>query len=245
MKTCSKCKIERTNDSFSVEKRNTDGLLGHCKACEAARCRARYAANRDVISARNRAWVDAHREQTQARHAKYRSENVERVASSKARYRNSHREQINAVGRARYLENVAAEKKRQAVYRAGNRQKCKAAIEKWNTKNRDRVRVRKAEYYKLHPEVYLVYVHNRRARKREVGGKLSVGLSERLYKLQRGTCPCCRQPLGDDFHRDHIMPLALGGPNTDDNMQLLCATCNLQKGAKHPVDFMQQRGFLL
>lgn len=44
---------------------------------------------------------------------------------------------------------------------------------------------------------------------------------------------------------DHIMPLALGGTNTDDNIQLLCPTCNRSKHAKHPVDFMQQRGFLL
>jgi 5-methylcytosine-specific restriction endonuclease McrA len=44
---------------------------------------------------------------------------------------------------------------------------------------------------------------------------------------------------------DHIIPLALGGTNTDDNIQLLRAKCNKQKGAKHPIDFMQQRGFLL
>ena len=41
------------------------------------------------------------------------------------------------------------------------------------------------------------------------------------------------------------MPIALGGKNVDDNVQLLCAACNLSKQAKHPVDFMQQRGFLL
>lgn len=35
------------------------------------------------------------------------------------------------------------------------------------------------------------------------------------------------------------------GTNTDDNIQLLRKLCNLQKSAKHPVDFMQQRGFLL
>jgi len=53
------------------------------------------------------------------------------------------------------------------------------------------------------------------------------------------------QPLGDDFHMDHIMPIALGGSNTDDNMQLLRKECNLQKQAKHPIDFMQSRGLLL
>jgi 5-methylcytosine-specific restriction endonuclease McrA len=77
------------------------------------------------------------------------------------------------------------------------------------------------------------------------GGKLSPDLAERLYELQGGKCACCGKPLGEKYHLDHIMPLALGGANTDDNMQLLTARCNIQKSAKHPIDFMQERGFLL
>lgn len=34
------------------------------------------------------------------------------------------------------------------------------------------------------------------------------------------------------LHADHIVPLARGGRNTMDNMQCLCARCNLSKGAK-------------
>ena len=88
-------------------------------------------------------------------------------------------------------------------------------------------------------------MHNRRARVRETGGKLSSDLADKLFKLQKGKCPCCAQPLGDDYHLDHKMPIALGGSNTDGNMQLLRAVCNLQKAKKHPIDFMQIRGFLL
>ena len=68
---------------------------------------------------------------------------------------------------------------------------------------------------------------------------------EKLLKLQKGKCPCCSLPLGDDFHLDHKMPLALGGDHVDDNMQLLKARCNMQKRASNPIDFMQSRGFLL
>ena len=87
--------------------------------------------------------------------------------------------------------------------------------------------------------------HNRRAKKRDDGGKLSVGLTEKLFKLQGGKCACCRKSLGKDYHLDHIMPIALGGVNEDWNMQLLTQFCNLQKHAAHPVDFMQSRGLLL
>ena len=78
------------------------------------------------------------------------------------------------------------------------------------------------------------------------GGRLSKGLAAKLFAMQRGRCACgCKQPLGDDYHLDHRMPLVLGGANTDDNMQLLRKICNLQKHAKHPIDFMRQRGFLI
>jgi len=74
----------------------------------------------------------------------------------------------------------------------------------------------------------------------------SPNLSEKLFVLQKGICACgCQQPLGRDYHLDHRMPLALGGTNTDDNVQLLTKLCNLQKGKKHPIDFMQSRGFLI
>lgn len=33
--------------------------------------------------------------------------------------------------------------------------------------------------------------------------------------------------------------------NADENVQLLCSRCNLSKGAKHPVEFMQSQGYLL
>jgi len=78
------------------------------------------------------------------------------------------------------------------------------------------------------------------------GGELSKNLVAKLFKLQGGQCACgCGGDLGEDYHLDHRMPLALGGSNTDGNMQLLRKRCNLRKGAKHPIKFMQENGFLL
>lgn len=111
--------------------------------------------------------------------------------------------------------------------------------------NPEKAKAYKAVWAKAHPEAKRIHNNNRRALKAASGGKLSRGLSVKLFKLQRGKCPCCGFPLGDDYHLDHKMPVALEGSNTDDNMQLLRKTCNLNKSAKHPVDFMQERGFLL
>ena len=147
-----------------------------------------------------------------------------------------------------------------AKYRAANREKARDSVAKWRAANRDKKREYDTRYCAANSEArrkyqsayqaanlekYRMQSHSRRARKRAAGGRLSPDLSARLFKLQRGKCACCGLPLGDDYHLDHIMPLALGGTNTDNNMQLLRAICNHQKYTKHPIDFMQQRGFLL
>lgn len=95
------------------------------------------------------------------------------------------------------------------------------------------------------PNYSRITYHNRDKRIKENGGKLSKDLSEKLYILQKGICPCCNEVLGKYFHLDHIMPIALGGKNEDWNIQLLHQKCNNKKYAKHPIDFMQSLGFLL
>lgn len=161
--------------------------------------------------------------------AAYRVENKERIAERKAAYHIANRDRCNTLA---------------AEWRAANPEKSKAAIAKWYRANREKCVAAATKWQKDNPEACRIRGHNRRSR--EAGGKLSKDLAERLYRLQRGKCACgCNQSLGDKYHLDHVMPLALGGSNTDGNIQLLRRVCNLQKHAKHPIDFMQSRGFLL
>lgn len=34
------------------------------------------------------------------------------------------------------------------------------------------------------------------------------------------------------FHIDHIIPISKGGKNKEENLEVICRTCNLKKGAK-------------
>ena len=76
----------------------------------------------------------------------------------------------------------------------------------------------------------------RRARKLQQLGIVSPGIERSLLDLQRNRCaaPNCGKELGSTWHLDHVMPLSLGGLHDDANLQILCAPCNLRKGAKHP-----------
>lgn len=153
------------------------------------------------------------------------------------------------------LREVAAVKRKEAAvikareaakaWRCANPERARATTAAWIAANPEKAKAARLAYRAANPEVVRISNQNRRAKKRANGGKLSKGLAAKLFKLQKGKCPCCAKPLGNNYHMDHIMPLALGGSNTDDNMQLLRQRCNNQKHSKHPVDFMQSRGFLL
>jgi hypothetical protein len=189
---------------------------GRCRPCISAAVSARRAKNPDKYNASRLAWAKA---------------NPDKRRAIQAKYVNANRENINKKQLARHAADTEKHRLAKAAWRKANPEITKASTAAWA---------------KANPEAKRIHSNNRRARKIESGGKLSNGLSVKLFKLQRGKCACgCKQPLGDDYHLDHIMPLALGGTNTDDNIQLLRSICNLQKNAKHPVDFMQQRGFLI
>ncbi len=52
------------------------------------------------------------------------------------------------------------------------------------------------------------------------------------YKQQNGVCPMCGKKFAySEMHGDHIKPWTDGGTTTIDNCQMLCAKCNLIKGA--------------
>jgi len=147
--------------------------------------------------------------------------------------------------RNRYAANPTKQKAARLAYYSANREKCIVAMALYRAENIDRLKAYDIKRAADNPEGRRIHGENRRARKREAEGKLSKGLAAKLFKLQNGKCPCCKQPLGNSFHLDHIQPLALGGSNTDGNIQLLRQQCNQQKGAKHPIAFMRDRGFLL
>lgn len=88
----------------------------------------------------------------------------------------------------------------------------------------------------------------KRARERGVPGRHTAADIKLIFKAQRGRCAYfrnCNNRLGDDYHVDHIYPIALGGTNDRSNIQLACPACNQLKSAQHPVDFAQSIGLLI
>lgn len=201
----------------------------NCPACAKVRSDAWRLLNKDRFNARTKKWKAQNKEKVSASGKRYYLENIEKISERKEKDRK---------------ENPTKYLARDIKYRLENREKFDASQLKYKSNNKEKIAIWRKAYKQANKGTVKIDTQNRRAKIKE-SGILSKGLIDKLFKLQRGKCACCGMSLGDNYHIDHIMPLALGGTNTDDNIQLLTAKCNLYKHKKHPVDFMRSRGFLL
>ena len=239
----------------SVEKRPS----GKCAPCDRKRAREWKSKNKDKISASGTRYRAENRDAVLSAKKEWYQKNKDRIAEKKreeriingddirARQRASYRknkDKANARTNAYYKANKSQVLEQQAKSYTANREKRMEISKRWAEKNREKCRVIKKAWSKRNVDYIKEKTASRRATLKSAG-KLSRGIVNKLFKLQRGRCPCCGENLGTDYHLDHIVPLSRGGSNTDNNVQLLSAKCNLAKGAKNPVEYMQTKGFLL
>lgn len=59
----------------------------------------------------------------------------------------------------------------------------------------------------------------------------SEGQKIKAYEKQKGICPICGKHFEyEEMQGDHIVPWSKGGRTIDENLQMLCSTCNATKG---------------
>jgi len=216
-------------------------------ACKKCACTVRHKGGkcRDCMNAYAAAYREANKDKVAAANAAYRAMNRDSAAERTRAWRKENDEYAREFDRARYERDREERLAKVKEHYAANAPAIRARVTARRHADPEKQRAIHRAYRQRHLDERRTSERNKRARRMAAPGKLSPGLAERLFKLQRGLCPCCRQPLGTTYHMDHVIPLASGGTNTDDNIQLLRNECNQQKSAKHPIDFMQSRGFLL
>ena len=234
MKTCNICGLEKPRSEFHKKSAAKDGLQTSCKDCGKIKSSAWRKDNPERVAETNAAYLRNNPEKRRESVIGYCLRNPEKGRE----YRSANSERIV---------------KRVTEWADNNPDKVMANKRKWAENNRERTRNKNREYREqfpekasdsnrkwriANPEKCREYVRNRRALRQFSEGKLSPGIVAELFARQNGRCVFCQVDLtAVTQHLDHIMPLALDGPNTDDNVQLLCARCNTRKGAKHPAEF--------
>lgn len=219
-KKCSKCGAMKLFHEFRVEKRTRVGLQAMCRQCENERRRKPLKIKERRVVCSKCGGAEFYKSGkcascTRAYSAEYRLLNPGRIKEAWAKWVAENKDKKNAHKRGWHQANKATQNEKSRLYQRGD------------------------------PLGRRIREQNRRARKEANGGRLSRGLTEKLFALQRGRCACCGMPLGEDYQLDHIVPLALGGANEDRNIQLLRRECNGRKKALHPIDYMRRKGMLL
>ena len=165
-----------------------------------------------------------------ARSLKWRIKNPDKKRASYQRWKENNPDKVKSWYERWWAENADYQKARQ---------------KKWRKENLDIQRASKNRWRAANPEKRRTEDTNRRARKKQARGKHTAADVKRILRRQGKRCVYCKASLDAGYHVDHIVPLAKGGSNGPDNLQCLCPTCNLSKGAKMPEEFARSIGMLL
>lgn len=212
---CSQCRLTLPFSSFNKDKTSGDGIRYNCRSCQKANRRNWYLRNQEREIVKSAQWAKDNPEKAREKDRKRNAANPGRTSVQAKAWWAAHPETARELSRA------------------------------WKKANPEKLREQRRRAYARDPEKFLARSHKRRLPDPTSGAVFTRRDVTRIYAAQKGKCACCRTLLGQKFERDHITSLAQGGTNDPSNIQLLCLPCNRSKSDKHPIDFMQEQGFLL
>lgn len=151
------------------------------------------------------------------------------------------------IRRSAYLKYRDRELEYAKLYRKENPDLVKKRANKWRDENKGYISEYNSLYRLSNSDIIRERDRNRRSLVANADGSHSRSDISLILIRQKNKCaePTCGKDLSLGYHVDHIMPLKLGGSNWPENLQCLCPTCNLSKGAKHPIEWAKINGRLL
>jgi len=144
----------------------------------------------------------------------YYAANKEKIKEQRKEYYAANKEKVLATAKKCRLNNPEKFCARAKEYRFNNPEKARAVDKKYYANNPGKVRE-----YRL----------KRRGYGTPEKGIVTIIINENILRHGIITCEKCKEGCFDKYHIDHIIPLSKGGSNDYNNLQLLCAHCNLSK----------------
>ena len=208
MKTCGSCKIEKSFEFFSKNKKTKDGLNGYCKECERKR-RVKYYYN--------------NKEKEQQQKIEYYKNNSDKLKSYSKKYR---------------IENPEKIKKDNIEYRINNVEKLKQKRVEYYNKNKQEINKKQGERLKKRYQFDVIYklkvnVRNRITAFVNKNGTKTfelIGCSPEFLKHhlenQFTEGMTWENHSTNGWHIDHIKPLS--SAKTEEEVIKLCHYTNLK-----------------
>jgi 5-methylcytosine-specific restriction endonuclease McrA len=130
-------------------------------------------------------------------------------------------------------------KNHNADYKVGwyveNKERILSVNARWHRANKDRHADMNRSWHKNNTLKIRANRQRRRARKAEAAGDHTAEQLQARFDYHGNKCVYCNST--EDLHADHQIPLSRGGTNFASNMVPACASCNISKGAKTPIEF--------
>ena len=217
-KRCSKCGEVKPVDCFYKDPKSMSGLRSWCKECARADKRKWHYVNKDKRKQQFDDWKEKNKESFAEYKKEWAKANPEKVTMYNQKWRGKNKEKVQE-NKKRYWQKIKSLSGEKAKRWRERRNKNKAVAN-----------------------------HKRRASKYKNGGKHTAKDIDSIFLHQGGLCNFCGVKLirynKKQYHIDHIIPLARGGSNNPENIQLLCPSCNLSKSNKDPIQWARENGRL-
>lgn len=229
-KTCTCCNTEKNLTEFYKRKTIKDGHSTICKKCKSEKDKKYREENKTKIYQSKK---------------EYREKNIDTIRVKKKEYRNNNKEKISKRDKEYRDRNIEEIKKNKKIYYEANKEHVLLKNKEYQKKNRLRINKYLLEYFKT--EIGSASKLNTRHKRRAIikDGEVTTQQLKELYSTVKN-CYWCNTKLNKkNTHLDHLMPLSKGGKHTISNLVVSCPKCNLQKNAKDPFEFAQERGRLL
>ncbi len=220
MKRCTKCGEEKDERGFSKNTANRNGLHSWCKECASVYHKSYRVIHQDKLNSRSRTWRLLHQKELQAyvateqrkiRHkANYLAHRAKRLEYAGV-YRVQHKEDIIAYNKKRYTEQAEVCRAATAAYKKTSYGKANSAF----LCNRRRMRI-----------------------KEQTSGN-TIRFRQWIRSLSPFACIYCGIMIdGTICNIDHIIPLAKGGHEENDNLLPICFICNCRKRTLTHEEFL-------
>jgi 5-methylcytosine-specific restriction endonuclease McrA len=115
---------------------------------------------------------------------------------------------------------------------------CKACNRAYLIAHRKERAAYDAFYKATHHKENAANSRRRRTRERGSGGTHTAQDVQRQGDSQKWKCWWCSKPCTDNYHVDHLVPLARGGHNDPSNIVITCPRCNCSKNDKLPQEWI-------
>lgn len=227
-KTCIKSNTTKDISQFTFRK-DTQKYRNECKICEAERKKNHRLDNLEHYKNIQKEYLIKNKDLLSEKNKKYYEENKEYILNKTKKHKENNRDKVLEAKRNSYYRHRESKLEKAKQYYDINKEKIREYKKEYRQKQENKPLFRNAR-------------HRRRARLKD--SDVTPSQIRALVKKSKN-CYWCNVKLNKNYHIDHYTPISKGGKHTISNLVVSCPKCNLQKNAKDPFEFAQERGRLL